>query len=57
MQAQLDAAISGLEELRTAVDGSGISQVQDELLAMVAEVRQTLRTAAGSTNRQVSDYI
>ena len=53
----LDAAISGLEELRTAVDGSGISQVQDELLATVAKVRQTLRTAAVSTNRQVSDYI
>ena len=57
VQAQLDAAISGLEELRTAVDGSGISQVQDELLATVAKVRQTLRTAAVSTNRQVSDYI
>ena len=57
VQAQLAAAISGLEELRTAVDGSGISQVQDELLATVAKVRQTLRTAAVSTNRQVSDYI
>ena len=57
VQAQLDAAISGLEELRTAVDGSGISPVQDELLATVAKVRQTLRTAAVSTNRQVSDYI
>lgn len=39
------------------MDGSGISQVQDELLAMAAKVRQTLRTAAVSTNRQVSDYI
>lgn len=49
--------ITGLESLRTAVDQTGISQVQGPLLDMVLQVRQSLRTAAVNTNRQVSDYL
>ena len=55
--ALLDDAITGLESLRTAVDQTGISQVQGPLLDMVLQVRQSLRTAAVNTNRQVSDYL
>ena len=55
--ALLDDAIAGLESLRTAVDQTGISQVQGPLLDMVLQVRQSLRTAAVNTNRQVSDYL
>ena len=60
VNARIDKMIAALEtarDLTSDEDGSGISQVQDELLATVAKVRQTLRTAAVSTNRQVSDYI
>ncbi len=55
--ALLNDAIAGLESLRTAVDQTGISQVQGPLLDMVLQVRQSLRTAAVNTNRQVSDYL
>ena len=55
--ALLDDAIAELEALRDAVDQTGISQVQGQLLDMVSQVRQSLRTAAVNTNRQVSDYL
>lgn len=55
--AQLDAAIAGLEALRTAVDQTGLSQIQEPLLDMIAQVRQSLRTAAVNTNQQVNAYL
>ena len=55
--ALLDDAIAELEALRDAVDQTGIAQVQGPLLDMVSQVRQSLRTAAVNTNRQVSDYL
>ena len=55
--AQIDAAIAELEALRTAVDQTGLSQVQGPLLDMIAQVRQSLRTAAVNTNRQVNEYL
>ena len=55
--AQIDAAIAELETLRTSVDQTGLSQVQGPLLDMIAQVRQSLRTAAVNTNRQVNEYL
>ena len=55
--AQIDAAIAELEALRTAVDQTGLSQIQEPLLDMIAQVRQSLRTAAVSTNQQVNAYL
>ena len=57
LAAQLEAAISQLEALKGAVDQSGLSQVQDELLTLIGEVRQQLCTAAVKTNQQVNDYL
>lgn len=55
--AQIDAAIAELETLRTSVDQTGLSQVQGPLLDMIAQVRQSLRTAAVNTNQQVNEYL
>ena len=57
LAAQLEEAISQLEALKGAVDQSGLSQVQDELLTLIGEVRQQLCTAAVKTNQQVNDYL
>ena len=57
LAARLEDAISQLEELKGAVDQSGLSQVQDQLLTLIGEVRQQLCTAAVKTNQQVNDYL
>ncbi len=57
LAAQLEEAISQLEALKGAMDQSGLSQVQDELLTLIGEVRQQLCTAAVKTNQQVNDYL
>lgn len=57
LAARLEEAVSQLEALKGAVDQSGLSQVQDQLLTLIGEVRQQLCTAAVQTNQQVNDYL
>ena len=54
---RLEAAIDRLETLKSAVEQSGLSHVQDELRQVIEEVRELLRTAAVKTNQQVNAYI
>ena len=54
---RLEAAIDQLETLKSAVEQSGLSHVQDELRQVIGEVRELLRTAAVKTNQQVNAYI
>ena len=48
---RLEAAIDQLETLKSAVEQSGLSPVQDELRQVIGEVRELLRTAAVKTNQ------
>ena len=54
---QLEATIGNLSGLETAVGGTDTAGVRDDVLDALAEVRQNLRAAAITANKQVNEYL
>ncbi len=54
---QLEATIGNLSGLETAVGGTDTAGVRNDVLDALAEVRQNLRAAAITANKQVNEYL
>ncbi len=54
---KIDTAIVKLTDLRDAISNAGDLDIKDQLLDRLAEVRQTIRSAALQSNQNVNDFI
>ncbi len=54
---KINSAIEKLTDLRDAISNAGDLDIKDQLLDRLAEVRQTIRSAALQSNQNVNDFI